>query len=66
LGKQLPDVLRDQAGLHVRDPFNLRLNAYRVLLTRGRDCAVIFIPPMTQLDDTAAWLQECGVRMLDG
>ena len=27
-------------GTHVRDPFQLRVNAYRVLLTRGRDGAV--------------------------
>jgi hypothetical protein len=48
---------------HVRDPFQLRLNAYRVLLTRGRDCAIIYVPPMRELDDTAAWLQACGVRV---
>ncbi len=55
---------RHARAAHVRDPFNLRLNAYRVLLTRGRDCAIIYVPPMTQLDQTAAWLQECGVRVL--
>jgi hypothetical protein len=48
----------------VRDPFQLRLNAYRVLLTRGRDCAIIYVPPMRELDATAAWLQGCGVRVL--
>ena len=32
-------------GTHVRDPYQLRVNAYRVLLTRGRDGAVIFVPP---------------------
>ena len=42
---------------HVRDPFQLRVNAYRVLLTRGRDGAVIFVPPLTELDATAARLQ---------
>ncbi|MBE3032418.1 MAG: DUF2075 domain-containing protein [Actinobacteria bacterium] len=39
---------------HVRDPFQLRVNAYRVLLTRGRDGAVIFVPPLAELDATAA------------
>jgi hypothetical protein len=24
----------------------------------------MFVPPMSELDETAAWLQECGVRML--
>ena len=55
---------RHARSANVRDAFQLRLNAYRVLLTRGRDCAIIFVPPMSELDETAAWLQECGVRML--
>ena len=55
---------RHARATHVRDPFQLRLNAYRVLLTRGRDCAIIFVPPIPELDETAAWLQECGVRVL--
>jgi Uncharacterized conserved protein (DUF2075). len=45
---------------HVRDPFQLRVNAYRVLLTRGRDGAVIFVPPLPELDATAARLQGHG------
>jgi DUF2075 family protein len=55
---------RHARAAHVRDPFQLRLNAYRVLLTRGRDCAIIYVPPMRELDQTAAWLQGCGVRVL--
>ena len=51
-------------GTHVRDPFQLRVNAYRVLLTRGRDGAVIFVPPVTELDATAAQQQGHGVKML--
>ena len=49
---------------HVKDPFQLRVNAYRVLLTRGRDGAVIFVPPDPRLDATAAWLQAHGVKVL--
>lgn len=56
---------RYKAGTHVRDPFQLRLNAYRVMLTRGRNGTVIFVPGMRELDETAEWLQECGVRVLD-
>lgn len=56
---------RHQRGSHVKDPFRLRLNAYRVLLTRGRDATVLFIPPHPLLDLTAAWLQANGVKMLD-
>ena len=55
---------RHQRGSHVKDPYRLRVNAYRVLLTRGRDAAVVFIPPDSRLDRTAAWLQAHGVKML--
>ena len=48
----------------MRDPFRLRLNAYRVLLTRGRDGAVIFVPPLPELDATAARLQAHGAKAL--
>jgi DUF2075 family protein len=32
-----------------RDPHQLRLNSYRVLLTRGRDGVAIFVPPLVEL-----------------
>jgi hypothetical protein len=51
-------------GAAIRDPFQLRLNAYRVLLTRGRDACVIFVPPLAELDETAAYLVESGCRTL--
>ncbi|MFA4964372.1 MAG: DNA/RNA helicase domain-containing protein [Thermoleophilia bacterium] len=56
---------RHARSAHVRDPFQLRVNAYRVLLTPGRDGAVIYVPPITELDATAARLQAHGVKMLD-
>ena len=52
-------------GTHVRDTFQLHVNAYRVLLTRGRDGAVVFVPPVAELDATAARLQGHGVKVLD-
>jgi hypothetical protein len=30
---------------HVKNPRQIRLNAYRVLLTRGRDGFIVFVPP---------------------
>ncbi|MFB3853828.1 MAG: DNA/RNA helicase domain-containing protein [Vicinamibacterales bacterium] len=48
----------------VRNPFQLRLNAYRVLLTRGRDACVVFVPPLSCLDETYAYLAACGFRTL--
>jgi hypothetical protein len=56
---------RYRRGSHVRNPFQLRLNAYRVLLTRGRDGTVIFVPPIGILDETAAFLEQCGVTALE-
>jgi hypothetical protein len=53
-------------GAKVKDPFQLRLNAYRVLLTRGRDGTVVFVPPLEGLDETARYLESCGFRMLAG
>jgi hypothetical protein len=49
----------------LRDPIALRRNVYRVLLTRGRDGSVIYVPPVSELDETAGYLLDCGVRHLD-
>jgi hypothetical protein len=51
-------------GSHILDAHRLRLNAYRVLLTRGRDGTVIFVPPLTKLDESWAYLKACGVMEL--
>jgi len=51
-------------GSIVRDPFQLRVNAYRVLLTRGRDGTVIFVPPLADLDETYEYLVAAGVTEL--
>lgn len=48
----------------VRDPFRLRLNAYRVLLTRARDACVVFVPSLDLLDETFEHLLACGWRSL--
>jgi hypothetical protein len=51
-------------GSHVRNPHQLRLNAYRVLLTRGRDGTIIFVPPVNELDETWQYLLACGVTVV--
>jgi len=48
----------------VRDPHQLRLNSYRVLLTRGREASVVFVPPSSLLDETFAHLRASGFREL--
>lgn len=39
-----------------------RFNSYRVLLTRGRDGFIIFIPPAKKLDHTFEMFKELGVE----
>ena len=46
------------------DPWQLRANAYRVLLTRGRDAHVVFVPELSCLDETYGYLVGCGFRPL--
>jgi hypothetical protein len=48
----------------VRDPFQMRLNAYRVLLTRGRDGTIVFVPALAELDETWDYLRAAGFRPL--
>jgi hypothetical protein len=47
-----------------RDPFRMRQNTYRVLLTRGRDGTIVFVPRLAELDDTYEHLTSCGFREL--
>ena len=53
-----------QGPSRVKNPALLRANAYRVLLTRGRDAHVVFVPPTEVLDETMRYLVECGFRPL--
>jgi DUF2075 family protein len=48
-----------------RDPHQLRINSYRVLLSRGRDGFVVFVPPDPLEDTTAAALVEAGLVPLE-
>lgn len=48
----------------VSDAHALRRNAYRVLLTRGRDGTIIFVPELSDLDETWAWLKANGCTEL--
>ena len=52
-------------GAKVRDPYQLRVNAYRVLLTRGRDATVVFVPRFTPLDETYGYLVSAGFVALE-
>ncbi|MDP9372505.1 MAG: DUF2075 domain-containing protein, partial [Chloroflexota bacterium] len=47
-----------------REPHRLRLNSYRVLLTRGRDGFIVFVPPEPGLDATYQALVRGGLQVL--
>ncbi len=47
---------------HAKDPHRLRVNSYRVLLTRGRDGFFIFVPKEVGMETTYAALVGAGVR----
>lgn len=46
------------------DPHLLRLNSYRVLLTRGRDGMIVFIPSNLEMEQTYKSLLESGMEIL--
>jgi DUF2075 family protein len=48
-----------------QDPHQLRLNSYRVLLTRSREGVVIFIPPAVEFDQTEHAFLAAGARILE-
>ena len=49
-----------KGGPQPKNPMQLRKNAYRVLLTRGRSTTVIFVPQLAELDETHAYLVASG------
>lgn len=51
-------------GSGVKNAFQLRVNAYRVLLTRGRDATVVFVPPITEMHETFQYLMQAGFVVL--
>jgi DUF2075 family protein len=59
------DARNYKKGTVVKSAFELRKNAYRVLLTRGRDGSVIFLPEDETLDETYKYLVNAGVVPLE-
>ncbi|MBD2082183.1 DNA/RNA helicase domain-containing protein [Leptolyngbya sp. FACHB-17] len=50
---------------NVRNPLQLRINSYRVLLTRGRDGFIIFVPEEAKMGSTFEALRSSGLVALD-
>jgi hypothetical protein len=49
----------------LEDPRTVRKNVYRVLLTRGRDGTVVFVPPDARMNGTFDRLMTAGMRTLE-
>lgn len=47
-----------------KNSFQLRKNSYRVLLSRGRDGMLIFVPEIQKLNMTYNFLKSCGIEEL--
>lgn len=48
-----------------QDDKDYRINSYRVLLTRGRDGFIVFIPPVADMDIIEKVFKDAGVRKLE-
>jgi hypothetical protein len=48
----------------LKDPLTVRKNVYRVLMTRGRDGTVVFVPDDRRMDKTFDRLRSTGIREL--
>jgi hypothetical protein len=48
-----------------QDDKDYRINSYRVLLTRGRDGFIVFIPPTSDMDVIESVFQKAGVKKLE-
>ncbi len=49
----------------IKSVHQLRLNAYRVLLTRAREATVVFVPQLDELDGTYERLRRSGFLDLE-
>lgn len=60
------EAVLGRARLKYRDPRQLRLNAYRVLLTRGREGVTVFVPPepAASMDPVFDALRRAGFQTL--
>jgi hypothetical protein len=60
----IANARRYQRSNRIKSAHQLRLNAYRVLMTRGRDATVIFVPPLAEMDETYRYLVDSGYQPL--
>lgn len=59
------EIRKMRSRIPQNDPHQLRVNSYRVLLTRSREGLIIFIPPKLEFDKTEHALLAAGARFLE-
>ena len=47
-----------------QNPFQMKCNSYRVLMTRGRDGIIVYFPPESSFDETYSYFQNAGAQIL--
>lgn len=57
--------VRSSRRSSLKNPRQIRLNAYRVLLTRGRDGFIVFVPPEPDFDEAHSALVRAGCVHLE-
>ncbi|MCQ8213258.1 DUF2075 domain-containing protein [Cetobacterium somerae] len=58
------DWIKYTLDTKLQDPHKIRLNSYRVLLTRGRDGVIVYIPKDEKFDETHKFLIKAGMKIL--
>lgn len=56
--------LLDKKNPKFNDPLQIKLNSYRVLMTRGRDGVVLFFPQESLFDETYSFFKSAGGQEL--
>ena len=51
-------------NINAKNPHKLKINSYRVLLSRGRDGFIILVPNTKDMDFTYQLIRDCGTRPL--
>lgn len=54
----------DKESSKFSDPLQIKLNSYRVLMTRGRDGVILFFPQESLFDETYAFFESAGGQEL--
>jgi DUF2075 family protein len=58
------DWVRYNSDKKLEDPHRIRINSYRVLLTRGRDGVIVYMPQEDRFNESYEFLVTAGMQKL--